>query len=70
MLSYAAVMVGDENDVSYDKPNDPFILRPSGSQMVYSFCRTEVSRSEGRFYCCELSADSDFVIFQVPKSGL
>ena len=53
ILSYA-VMVDEGNDVSYDKANDRFILRPSGSGKVYSFCRKNVSGSEGRFYCCDV----------------
>ena len=53
ILSYA-VMVDGGNDVSYDKVNDRFILKPAGSRRVYSFCRKNVSGSEGRFYCCHV----------------
>ena len=53
ILSYA-VMVDASNNVSYDKVNDRFILRPAGSRRVYSFCRNNVSGSEGRFYCCHV----------------
>ena len=51
ILSYA-VMVDEGNDVSYDKVNDRFILRPAKSSRVYSFCRKNISGSEGKFYCC------------------
>lgn len=53
ILSYA-VMVDEGNDVSYDKANDRFILRQSGSGKVYSLYRKNVSGSEGRFYCCDV----------------
>lgn len=53
ILSYAVVVDGG-NDMSYDKVNDRFILKPAGSRRVYSFCRKNVSGSEGRFYCCHV----------------
>lgn len=53
ILSYA-VMVDGGNDVEYDKPNDCFTLRPSGSNMIYSFCRKKIPGSEGKFYCCDV----------------
>ena len=55
ILSYA-VMVDQGNDVSYDKLNDRFLLKPLGSSKVYSFSRKQVSGSEGRFYCCNVAA--------------
>ena len=53
ILSYA-VMIDGGNDVSYDKVNDEFILKPAGSRGVYSFCRKNVSGREERFYCCHM----------------
>ena len=50
ILSYA-VMVDGGNRVSYDERNDRFLLRPVGSNMIYSFCRKNIPGSEGRFYC-------------------
>ena len=58
ILSYA-VMVDQGNDVSYDKRNDRFLLKPVGSKKVYSFSRKQVSGSEGRFYCCHVSSMTD-----------
>ena len=55
ILSYA-VMVDMGNDVTYDKENDRFLLRPVGSSMVYSFCRKDVEGSENRFYCCNVKS--------------
>ena len=54
ILSYA-VMVDQGNDVSYDKRNDRFLLRPANSSKVYSFCRKNIPGSEGRFYCCDVA---------------
>ena len=42
------------NDVSYDKANDRFLLRPAKSTRVYSFCRKNISSSKERFYCCDV----------------
>ena len=53
ILSYA-VMVDQGNDVSYDKLNDRFTLKPVGSNRTYSFGRKQVSGSEGRFYVCNM----------------
>ena len=55
ILSYA-VMVDEGNKVLYDQDNDRFELRPIGSKLVYSFCRKNVSGSEGRFYCCDVKS--------------
>ena len=55
ILSYA-VMVDQGNDVSYDKRNDRFLLKPLGSERVYSFSRKQVSGSEGRLYCCNVGS--------------
>ena len=42
------------NDVSYDKANDRFLLRPAKSARVYSFCRKNISGSKERLYCCDV----------------
>ena len=42
--------------MSYDKKNDRFILKPAKSSRVYSFCRKNISGSEGRFYCCDVTS--------------
>lgn len=55
ILSYA-VMVDQGNDVSYDKMIDHFLLKPLGSTNVYSFSRKQVSGSEGRFHCCNVTS--------------
>ena len=55
ILSYA-VMVDGGNWVRYDQHNDRFLLRPVGSNVVYSFCRKNIPGSEGRFYCCNVNS--------------
>ena len=53
ILSFAAQVdsgVTMTSDSSYDR----FMMKPLGSNNIYSFCRKNVVGSEGRFYCCDI----------------
>ena len=65
ILSYA-VMVDQGNNVTYDQPNDRFLLRPLESDKVYSFGRKNVEGSENRFYCCNVKSMIDTVATTYP----
>lgn len=55
ILSHA-IMVDGGHQVRCDQRNDRFLLRPVGSNMVYSSCRKNIPGSEGRFYCCNVNS--------------
>ena len=65
ILSYA-VMVDQGNNVTYDQPNDKFLLRPLGIDNVYSFCRKNVEGSENRFDCCNVKSMVDTLATTYP----
>jgi hypothetical protein len=50
-----AQLVDSGCDVRYEHEFDKFSLRPPNSTSLYSFCRKDVTGSEGRFYECNLS---------------
>ena len=46
-------MIDQGDNVQNDQPNNRFLLRPLGSDKVYSFGCKNVEGSENRFYCCD-----------------
>jgi hypothetical protein len=52
ILSFAS-QVDAGADITYDKDNDRFVMRPARSNTAYYFGRKQISRSEGKFYICE-----------------
>ena len=53
ILSFAA-QVDSGATMTYDSSYDRFVMKPAGSDSVYSFCRKNIRGSEGRFYCCDV----------------
>ena len=53
VLSFAA-QVDSGATMTYDSSYDRFVMKPLGSDSIYSFCRKNVVGSEGHFYCCDI----------------
>jgi hypothetical protein len=52
ILSFAS-QVDAGADITYDKDNDRFVMRPARSNTAYYFGRKQISGSEGKFYICD-----------------
>lgn len=55
ILSFAA-MVDRGADIRYSNSDGRFTLQPRGSSNIYSFSRSPVPGSEGRFYVCDVES--------------